>query len=443
MPRTFLIWICVLALRLPARAEAPAPLRVGVRDAIASAIATNLSMKLALAEDEAARGRAMQAASYLLPSVLGTASQTHIFKENLAAVGLTGQQLPFAPLSPLIGPYNSFDARFTLTQTLFDLAAIKRYRAAGAGKDLALAQEALSREQVAQAAALAYIEAVRARKSVAAAEADAVLADQLLTQTQDQHRHGVVTGVDVIRAKTRLSDSRVNLIRAEVNERQAVIRLERVAGWRLSQPLELADDLVPGTTAIPPVVVSLASASADRVELRFAGEQLRVDEELLAAARGERAPVLSATGNWGLSGNQPGPTSAGTGSIGGSISLPIFTGGAISGRIREAKAHFEQSSARLADTRLQVEEDVRLAYETLAEAAQEVSDAAATVDLAQQELNMTLDQYKAGTADYVSVTTAQNELARARDSWVAALARDQDAHLNLAAAVGRAQSFAL
>lgn len=429
--------VAAAALMLSATA-AGAATSVGTGDVIAAAVANNLTTKLAHAQDDAARARVLQAASSLLPSVLGTASQSRVYRENLAAQGLT-----FGGIPSLIGPYNSFDARFQLTQTLFDLSTIRRYRAAGAGRDLAASQEALAREQVAAAAALSYIEAVRARKAVASAQADADLADSLLKLAQDQHGHGTATGLDVVRAKTRSSDAQVALLRAQVAEREAGLRLKRLAGWPLSQELDLKDDLATDTTALPAIEDSLTLAGAARPEILVARGQLRVDDELLAAAKSERAPSLTASANIGLSGNQPDGGARTTGSIGAGLSLPIFSGGAITGRIDEAGSVREQSAARLADIRVQVEEDVRLAYQDSQEAAQEAQAAAQTVELAQQELRMSQDRYGAGTGDNIEVVTAQAELAQARDGYVASLAKLQDARVNLAAALGQAQTFTL
>src|SRR4051812_23934735 len=80
---------------------------VGVRQAIESAVETNLASKLARADSEAARAQALQAASGLLPGVIGSASQSRVYRENLAALGFGGG----GAFPTLIGPFNSFDAR--------------------------------------------------------------------------------------------------------------------------------------------------------------------------------------------------------------------------------------------------------------------------------------------------------------------------------------------
>ncbi|HXS99371.1 MAG TPA: TolC family protein [Elusimicrobiota bacterium] len=418
----------------PARAER----RVGVRDAIDSAIATNVTTKLASAESEAARAQALEAASSLLPGVLGTASQSRIFRQNLAAIGLTG-----GPIPSLIGPYNSFDARLRLTQTLFDFSTIKRYQAAGAGKELAARQEDAAREQVAAAASLAYVEALRARKAVAAAQADDELAKRLLAQAQDQEKAGTVNGVDVVRAQTRESAAGVELLQAQVAERDAAIRLSRVAGWPLGDELAFAEDLSTAALSSEPLEHALAAAQSLRPEIAAAREQARRDALLVTAAQSERAPSLVGLADVGLSGNQPDSGARATGSIGAALSVPLFTGGEIRGKVAAAKAQKSRSDALLADAVAQVEEDVRLAYEHLSEAQRQVAAAEQTRNLAEQELKMAEDRYEAGAGDNVAVVTAQAELAQARSAFVSSLAGEHDARINLASALGEAREFKL
>ena len=61
--------------------------------------------------------------------------------------------------------------------------------------------------------------------------------------------------------------------------------------------------------------------------------------------------------------------------------------------------------------------------------------------LAQRELEMARDRFRAGVADNLEVTTAQTALAEARAAQVTALAQYNATRLNLAAALGHAQAF--
>jgi outer membrane protein TolC len=410
---------------------------VTLHDAIAAAVENNLTSKLAKADGDVARAKVLQAAASLLPNLSGTASQSRVFKQNLAAEGIT------FGASPLIGPYNSFDARFHLTQTLFDYSAIKRYQSAGAGRELAARNEAIAREQVASAAALAFIEALRTQKAVAAAVSDDDLAQKLLDLARDQNKQGTVTGVDVIRAKTRASDAAVALLHARVVERNALLRLKRVAVWPLATEVELKGDLEAESAPFPAIESGLSEAASARPEIAAAGAQLHVDEALVGAAEGGHAPTVAVNADYGLSGNLPDSGSVATGSIGAQIALPLFDGGLTRGRVQEALAEKRRSEERLDDVRTQVEEDVRLAYENFSEASDEVKAARQGLELAEEELRMAQDQYAAGTTDNIAVITAQTELARSRDTFISSLAADWTSRINVAASLGHAREIVL
>src|SRR5581483_6489607 len=113
------------------------------------------------------RGQALQAAAGLLPRLAASVQQSRVFKVNLEAQGF---DIPLPGFSPLIGPFNTFDARLQLAQSFFDLNAYYKARAGALNRKVAEFQERLAREEVAAAAALAYLEAQRSNRAVAAAQ---------------------------------------------------------------------------------------------------------------------------------------------------------------------------------------------------------------------------------------------------------------------------------
>jgi outer membrane protein TolC len=106
-----------------------------------------------------------------------------------------------------------------------------------------------------------------------------------------------------------------------------------------------------------------------------------------------------------------------------------------------AESRQRQTELELSNIRGQVEEDVRLALTTLRTAAVQVRAADESVTLAERELEMARDRFKSGVGDNLAVVSAQTSLADARDSQVTALAQHNAARLNLAAALGRAETF--
>ena len=75
---------------------------------------------------------------------------------------------------------------------------------------------------IASAAALAYIEGVRAARAVQDAQANLDLAQGLARLAHQQHDAGAATGVDVARAETHVAEDQQNLIQARLAATQAV-----------------------------------------------------------------------------------------------------------------------------------------------------------------------------------------------------------------------------
>src|SRR5439155_14397963 len=145
---------------------------------------------------------------------------------------------------------------------------------------------------------------------------------------------------------------------------------------------------------------------------------------------------------YGFSGNEPNG-SARTGSIGARLDLPIFTGGSTHGQVEEAKGRRAAAQSQYDDTLIQVEEDVRLALQTLSAEVDEVEAAQTQVKLAERELQLAQDRYSAGVGDNIQVVAAQASLEDARKSLVDVRARYADARANLAMALGHMQTFQL
>jgi outer membrane protein TolC len=328
-----------------------------------------------------------------------------------------------------------------LSQRVFDLSAIRNYQAGKTGVRVAELQEALAREQVASRTGISYLEALRADRAVVAAQANVELAQALLQLAQDQRNAGVATGVDVTRAQTRLAEQQVALAQAQTDSEQARLNLQRLIGLPLGSPLTLTDQLRFVEDPSPSVDTAVAQAAHDRREIQVAEEESRAAQLEAQAARAEHLPSLEVVGNYGSSGITPSSFDLPTRRVAVQLNVPIFNGGLTRGRVTAAASRQRQTELTLADVRGQVEEDVRLALTTLRTAAVQVRAAEESVTLAQRELEMSRDRFRAGVADNLEVITAQVSLANARFAQVNALAQHNAARLNLAAALGRAETF--
>lgn len=430
----------VTAQQVPGAAKTSAAVSsLSLEQAIALAIDNNLATLLAKERENEARGFQKEALSGLLPNISGTAYQASL-TENLAALGFTGAKFP-GITSTFIGPFKNFDARARFQQTIFNLSVLRNYQAGRAGVRAAQFEEAIAREQVATATALAYLETLRADRSVAAAEANLALGRTLLQLAQDQRIAGIATGVDVTRAETRLAQEQVRLSRAQTDDEEARLQLQRIIGLPLGSPFSLSDPLRFATDTLPAVETAIATAEDTRAEIRAAEAQVNVNKLAASAARAEQLPSLEFVGDYGISGITPVSSALPTRRYAIQLDVPIFNGGLTRGRVQVANAREREAQLQLDSVRGQVAEDVRLAYAVLRTTADTVRAADQAATLAERELQMSQDRYRAGVGDSIELVTAQTALANARLDQVTALAAYNGARLNLAAALGRAESF--
>ena len=422
-----------------ARITTGRPATLSYEDAIQLAIQNNLATLSAHERRNEARGNKQQSLAPLLPNVSGVAYQANL-TENLVALGFQPGVIPGFN-STFLGPFRNFDARILLRQSIFNLSDIRSYQAGRAGVRVAELQEALAREQVASSTGLFYLEALRAERAVGAAQANVDLAQTLLQLAQDQHSAGVATGVDVTRAQTRLAEQQTALAQAQTTSEQARLSLQRVVGLPLGSPLVLTDQLRFVEEPLPAVDTAVAQAGQDRREIQVAAEQTRLSDLERKAARADHLPSLEVVGDYGSSGITPGSFDLPTRRVALQLNVPIFNGGLTQGRVTAAASRQRQTELELSNIRGQVEEDVRLALTTLRTAAVQVRAADESITLAQRELEMARDRFRAGVGDNLEVVTAQTSLANARVAQVTALAQHNAARLNLAAALGRAETF--
>lgn len=411
---------------------------LSLQQAIQLAIENNLNSKLAGERRNEALGTKLQALAALLPNVSASASEANT-TVNLAAQGLTPNLFPIP--STFIGPFSTFDARFQFAQSVFNLSSIRNFQAAKAGIQIASLQEKLAHEQVASLASLAYLEALRSQRNVETAQANLELAKSLLTLANNQKTAGIATGVDVTRADTRVADQEVRLAQAQTAAETALLNLLRVAGLPLNSHPVLTDPLRFDAQVPPVAEVALQTATQDRVEIAIAEQEVKQLDYERKSARAELYPSVDFVANYGSSGIQANNLALPTRSVGVRLNVPIFNGGATYGRIKSAQSRQTQGELRLTDTRQQVEQDVRNTLQTISTATKQVTAAEKQVTLAERELEQSRDRFSAGVGDNIEVLNAQTALENARNAQVTALAAYNTARINLAAALGRAETF--
>jgi len=425
-------WILADVSTAPAQEPTEPPvLRLSLKEAIEAALDNNptvLRFKERILE---ARGTADTRRGALLPNLNGTVSQfSRTF--NLGAFGIPG--------GGVVGPFNPFDARASLVQSIFNLSLIDRWRAGRVGVAVAeLDAEATKRDTMATVGLL-YVEALRAEAAVKASEANNQLNQQLLKLAQDRKAAGMATGLDVTRAQVQLENEKQRLLAAENQRGRTKLNLIRAVGIDFDVTLVLTDDLK--LVAVEPVSTqeALVIARENRVELKAQVQRQRLADLTLSSVRSERIPSLRFDGDYGFIGLGIDDTLP-TRNVGLTLSVPVFDGGQREGRMSESRSQVRQEQIRMKDLSAQISLEVRDALLTLSSTQQQVLVAEEGLRLALRELELSRERFAVGVANNIEVTNAQTSVARARDNLIEALANFNAGRINLARAKGELQKL--
>ena len=402
-------------------------------DAIDRGLQRNLALLLGEQRIRAARGARWEALSELLPNVSFKLSETRQ-KVNLAAFGFTSIS-GFPDIPPLVGPFDVFDARAQLTDTLFAFNSYEKVRAEQARIDAARLSLQDSRDVVVLISGALYLRAVAEESRIDAARAQLQTARALFELAQDRKKAGLVPSVDVLRADVERARREQETISAEVRLEKAKLALARAIGLPLGQRFRLADRVPYSPARIRPLDEALQTAYENRSDWKAAEARLRAAERARRSARGEWLPSLDVWGDYGALGQTVGSART-TYTLGAAIRVPLFNGGKTIGKVLEAEATLATERAALEDLRARVRYEVESASLDLKAAQDRVTVAERAMLLAKEELTQAQDRFRAGVANNIDVVQAQESVAGATESYIASLYDHNVAKATMGRALG-------
>jgi outer membrane protein len=421
-------------------ARGPLPLSLKRAVEIATSPEGNANIQLSAEALKQAEARKNESRAALLPD-LESAVNYQNRTANLAAMGIRLSLSPTLPIQipTFVGPFNTFDARLTATQSIFDFASIKRYQASKSGLSAARKDADNVDEQVAASVARAYLAAIKADADTESAQANVKLSEALLQQSTNQKNAGTGTGIEITRAKVQLANDQQHLLTAQNARRAAHLRLLRAMGASLDTELELTDRL--GYLPVDAVALEQARTQALAARPDYQAQRERESTARLSASatKLERVPSLGAFGDYGSIGTGL-DNALPTRTYGISLRVPLFDGGRRDARREESASQYRAEQIRSRDLKEQIELDVRLALDALQSADAQVKVAKDGLELSQNELAQARRRYEAGVAISVEVTDAQTRLERALDNQTSALYGFNVAKIDLAQAMGKVRS---
>ncbi len=410
--------------------------KLSLQEAIARAVEYNLGAIGLTQAVRQSRGQARVARSSLLPNFSANISET-AEQINLRAQGFR-VSVPIAGFSfpTVVGPFNFFDVRASLSQTVFDLTTLNNYRSAREVQHANEQSAEDARDLVVFAVSGAYVQVIASKAKVDSARAQLETANTLFRQTSEQRNVGLVAQVDVNRAQVQALTQQQRLLSLQNDLSKQKINLARLTGLPPTELYDISDN-VPYSAA-PPITVenAIQQSFEHRSDLKAAEAQVRAAERSRAAARAERLPSFSVSADYGVIGTNP-SQSHGTFTVAGTIRIPIWQGGRTEGNIEQADATLIQRKAELDDVRGRIESEVRNAYLDLQAATSQVELAMKNIQVSDQNFDLTRQRFQAGVSDNLEVVQSQEAIATARLDYINGVFAHNLAKLSLARAIGR------
>ena len=432
LPACVLLLIATVAAARPADQRPDLPSKLTLPRALELALQNNTLLLLARAQLAQAEGRAAQSTSGLYPQVSIGVLETYQ-TVNLRSLGI---QIPFLPAR--VGPFQSFDARGSVSQNLLNMPVWFNSRAGKLRLESSRSDYADAREMVVLSVVSAYIQSLRNEAQAGALGAQVATAERLYQITEDRFNAGIANAVEVKRARQQVNNLRQSWIEAQNNLTVSKLQLAGLLQAKISSRFELAD--ISGEYEAPEIQAeaALARAGESRPDLKSALQNVRAAELSVAGARAQRLPTLQFQGSFGQSGASP-AGNVDVYRVQGVVSMPLFTGHRINGEVRELEGRLEEARANLAAVRTQVETDILAALESLEAARRELEFAEDSVRLAKEELDLAVARFQAGVSDNTEVVNAQDRIARAEENSIRARFNRNVARANIHRALGVAE----
>ena len=425
------VLVLLASAALPVGAE-PRPLTL--KEAVEAAARLSPQIQIAKLRALESRGQYGVVRSGYLPQLNAQVSSS-VQTGNLRGIGLV-----FPGFPSRIGPFQVFDARPSVQQTVFDLSLVKQMSAARERIRESQLDASSLRESVLLGVVDLYLRTLQAEARAEATRARLATAKALFEQAEDFLEVGTGNRLDLVRSRTLLENETAFLAQQQRDSATTKLLLLDTIGLPVDERVRLTETLTLDGATLPVLEDAEREALSRRPEARAVLSRLEAARLDVSGARATRLPTVAFAADYGVLGDRI-SSSLSTYNLRGVLNLPVFQGGRIQAEIAQAKARLGQVEQEQRDIENQIRLDVRAARIQLnaarvsAEAAHRAEEAAAeSVELARL-------RFEAGLTSYIDVVSAQQDRARADELEIQTLYDYYLARANFSKATGDVTAF--
>ena len=415
------------------QALVPGNLPLSLDDAVERGLHHNLGLILTATNQTAARSTQLGQLQNLLPTINAS------IKDSVDETDLQAEGLRISGFPAIIGPYGYQDFRATLSWSLINVANLRNYLASKRNFLSSQLSVEDARNEVVLSVGNAYLLVIADQSRVASTQVQVNTSKVSFDQAHQQHVAGTSPLLDELRAQVDYQTQQQNLIQAQATLDKDKLALARVIGLDVAQQFTVTDSAPYAQLDNVDPDAAVTEALGSRKDVQSFAEQLKGADLVKGAAKAERYPTVSFTGDYGDIGTNIRKSHV-TGDATGSLDVPVLEEARIRGDEAQAETQLEQKRAQLSNLRGQIAQDVRSSILDIEAAQKQVSVAQSNVQLAAEALSEAQQRYAAGVSDNLSVSQAQQQVAQADDQYIASLYQHNVAKLSLARALGVAST---
>ncbi len=319
------------------------------------------------------------------------------------------------------GAANQYQLGFAASLNLYTGGRVQaQNRLAAAGLRTADLELRSQRAQLALNVSQAFLDAVLAERLLVIAESSFVQTENVARQVQLAKNVGTTAEFELLRAQVTRDNQRPILIQRRAERELARLRLKQVLNLGPADSLDLV--LPSGeedATAAQPLLKLLGATAVDttaaqRVLVRQATEALQLQEQQFTIARSQRLPNVVLSSNYAkvAFGQQdfqlPKFDSFLTNwTVSLSASIPLFTGGKITGDEMVARANLAEATARLDQAKQGAALDARQAFTQLQQAEAAWRASAGTSEQAARAYRIAEVRYREGISTQIELNDSR------------------------------------
>lgn len=242
--------------------------------------------------------------------------------------------------------------------------------------------------------------------------------------------------IEVTKAQADVATARVSLLKAENDILVSQEALRVAMGTDIHGPFNVVlstELLLPQPAEESEVLVR--QALNDRPDYRKLMHDVKGGELSIKNAARAKSPTITGSAGTSFTKNDK-RDDTNEFSIGVNINVPIEDGGAMKAGIESARAQLEQTNAEAESLRQSITYSVRSAALSLTNATDRVKSSQASVQYAEENLELARGRYEVGVGDPLELSDAVSTLASSRYAYYQALYDAQTARANLDEALG-------